>query len=143
MNSDNPALTQAMKIEVDLKTVKEKDKNAAGIFIHRSVPIHHFDPCMQSSIAFAIFVFCVHPCSFSSICRKLSDSVGWSVSAFAQSLLMGQTSPGVWYPEEREALSDRRAFLKLASTGCERFDLNKPAWSFESEVSSFAGLIYW
>ena len=75
--------------------------------------------------------------------RRLSDAVGWSVAAFAHSLLTGQTAPGVWYPEEREALADRRAFLQLASTGCERFDLNKPAWAMESEVSSFAGLIYW
>ena len=75
--------------------------------------------------------------------RKLSDSVGWCISAFAHSLLTGQTAPGVWYPEEREALADRRAFLTIASTGCERFDLNKPVWAFESEVSSFAGLIYW
>lgn len=47
------------------------------------------------------------------------------------------------YPEEKPALADRRAFLKFASKGCERFDLNKPAWSLESEVNSFVGLIYW
>lgn len=47
------------------------------------------------------------------------------------------------YPEEKPALADRRAFLKFASKGCSRFDLNKPAWSLESEINSFAGLLYW
>jgi NAD(P)-dependent dehydrogenase (short-subunit alcohol dehydrogenase family) len=75
--------------------------------------------------------------------RKLSDSIGYSVAGFAQSLLEGGTAPGVWFPEEKPALKDRRAFLKFASTGCERFDLNKPAWSFESDVKSFVGMIYW
>jgi hypothetical protein len=73
----------------------------------------------------------------------MSDAVGYSVAGFAQALLLGQTKPGVWFPEERQALSDRRSFLQIASTGCERFDLNKPAWGLESEISSFAGLIYW
>ena len=73
----------------------------------------------------------------------MSDAVGFSVAGFAQSLLLGQTAPGVWFPEERQALADRRGFLKFASYGCERFDLNKPSWSIESEVSSFAGLLYW
>ena len=44
--------------------------------------------------------------------RKLSDSVGYSVAGFAQAMLRGQTAPGVWYPEEKDALADRRQFLK-------------------------------
>jgi len=86
----------------------------------------------------------VCPCLFDhTFCRRMSDAVGYSVAGFAQALLLGQTKPGVWFPEERQALSDRRSFLQIASTGCERFDLNKPAWGLESEISSFAGLIYW
>ena len=74
---------------------------------------------------------------------RFSDAVGMSTAAFARAMLLGQTKAGVWYPEQKEALSDRRTLLKLASQGCDRFDLNKPVWSLESELSSFAGMIYW
>ena len=37
--------------------------------------------------------------------KSLSSSVGQSVAAFAQSVLSGQTKPGVWFPEEQAALS--------------------------------------
>ncbi len=36
--------------------------------------------------------------------KYLSQSMGYSTAAFAQSVLQGKTQPGVWYPEEREAL---------------------------------------
>lgn len=75
--------------------------------------------------------------------RKLSSSMGYSVGAFAQAVLKGQTQPGVWYPEEPEALADRREFLRFAATGCERFDLNRGAWALESEAVQVGGLIYW
>lgn len=75
--------------------------------------------------------------------RRLPEAMGNSVAAFAHAVLSGGTQPGVWYPEEREALADRRAFLQYASKGCSRFDLNRPAWALESEVRQLGGLIYW
>lgn len=36
--------------------------------------------------------------------KYLSQSMGYSTAAFAQSVLQGKTQPGVWYPEEKEAL---------------------------------------
>ncbi|KAG2486380.1 hypothetical protein HYH03_014960 [Edaphochlamys debaryana] len=75
--------------------------------------------------------------------RLLSQSMGYSTAAFAQAVLQGGTQPGVWYPEEREALADRRQFLQLAATGCERFELNKGAWALESEIKQIGGMIYW
>lgn len=35
---------------------------------------------------------------------KLSEAMGYSVAAFAQSILTDGTAPGVWYPEEKEVL---------------------------------------
>jgi len=75
--------------------------------------------------------------------KALGQSMGTSVAAFAHAMLSGHTEPGVWYPEEKSALLDRRTFLKLASTGCERFDLNRSAWALESEPKQIGGLIYW
>ncbi|KAL6745899.1 Saccharopine dehydrogenase [Haematococcus lacustris] len=75
--------------------------------------------------------------------RLLGQSMGYSVAGFAQAVLLGQTKPGVWYPEEKEALADRRAFIKFAATGCERLDLNRSAWSLESDPQQIGGLIYW
>ncbi len=37
--------------------------------------------------------------------EKLPAAMGNSVAAFAHAVLNGQTKPGVWYPEEKEALS--------------------------------------
>lgn len=37
--------------------------------------------------------------------KRLPEAMGNSVAAFAHAVLSGQTQPGVWYPEEREALS--------------------------------------
>jgi len=47
------------------------------------------------------------------------------------------------HTQEKSALLDRRTFLKLASTGCDRFDLNRSAWALESEPKQIGGLIYW
>lgn len=41
--------------------------------------------------------------------------------------------PGVWFPEERGALSDRRALLGMASEGCTRFLLNRTPWQLETD----------
>ncbi|WIA20028.1 hypothetical protein OEZ86_013684 [Tetradesmus obliquus] len=75
--------------------------------------------------------------------KKLPEAMGNSVAAFAHAVLSGQSQPGVWYPEEKEALADRRAFLQYAAKGCTRFDLNRPAWALESDVKQLGGLIYW
>lgn len=63
----------------------------------------------------------------------LSRAVGTATAAFARCMLAGQTQPGVWYPEEPEALSDRRALLALASDGCTRFLLNRTPWQLETD----------
>ena len=54
------------------------------------------------------------------------------VAAFAQAMLAGETQPGVWFPEEREALQNRRALLQSSAEGCVRFELNRPPWALES-----------
>ena len=41
----------------------------------------------------------------------LSAAVGTCTAAFARCMLAGHTQPGVWFPEERGALSDRRALM--------------------------------
>lgn len=41
--------------------------------------------------------------------------------------------PGVWFPEERGALSDRRALLAAASDGCSRFLINRTPWQLDSD----------
>ena len=74
---------------------------------------------------------------------KLSESVGSCTAAFARCMLAGQTSPGVWYPEERGALSDRRALLAMAKEGTSRFLLNKPPWAIESEPVQLGLGFYW
>lgn len=75
--------------------------------------------------------------------KKLSDCVGVSTAAFARCMLAGDTSPGVWFPEEKEALKDRRALLQLASEGTFRFLLNKPAWAIESNPVQIGMGFYW
>lgn len=47
--------------------------------------------------------------------KLLSESMGYSTAAFAQSVLLGQTQPGVWYPEEREALKVRGSLAAAAA----------------------------
>jgi hypothetical protein len=37
--------------------------------------------------------------------KKLPEAMGNSVAAFAHAVLSGQSQPGVWYPEEKEALA--------------------------------------
>lgn len=64
---------------------------------------------------------------------RLSEAVGTCTAAFARCMLAGQTAPGVWFPEERGALGDRRALLGAASQGAARFLVNRPTWSLETE----------
>lgn len=74
--------------------------------------------------------------------KRLSAAVGTCIAAFAGAMLEGQTQPGVWYPEEKEAVSNRRAVLGAASKGCFRFEVGKPAWAMESKMEGI-GLFYW
>ena len=37
--------------------------------------------------------------------KRLPEAMGNSVAAFAHAMLNGGTQPGVWYPEEKEALT--------------------------------------
>jgi hypothetical protein len=39
--------------------------------------------------------------------KRLPEAMGNSVAGFAVAMLAGQTAPGVWYPEERQALAVR------------------------------------
>lgn len=43
-------------------------------------------------------------------------------------MLAGATSPGVWFPEQPEAVADRATLLTDAAEGTLTFDLNKPLW---------------
>eukprot|EP00899_Mesostigma_viride_P002430 jgi/Mesvir1/12188/Mv00425-RA.2 len=56
---------------------------------------------------------------------RLSKCVGHSVAAFADAVLRGETQPGVWFPEEHEAVSDRMRLLEAARKGAKVFYVNK------------------
>lgn len=73
---------------------------------------------------------------------KLSESVGASTAAFAYCLLAGETKPGVWYPEQEEAIPNRPLLLKLASHGTKQFLLNKSPWEIESDPVQLGFGIY-
>jgi len=64
---------------------------------------------------------------------RLREAVGNSTAAFASAMLRGETEPGVWYPEEPEAVADRGALLAAASRGCDNFVINQAAWMLESK----------
>ena len=55
------------------------------------------------------------------------------MAAFARAMLNGSTEPGVWFPEEPEAVSDRRGLLMDAAEGTITFDLNKPPWQLGTD----------
>ncbi|KAL6906055.1 hypothetical protein ACP4OV_003656 [Aristida adscensionis] len=59
--------------------------------------------------------------------KKLSVSVGFAVSAFVLAVLEGNTQPGVWFPEEPEAISieARKLLLERATQGTTNFVMNK------------------
>jgi hypothetical protein len=43
--------------------------------------------------------------------KRLPEAMGRAVAGFARAVLEGGAQPGVWYPEEREALAVRSVFL--------------------------------
>ena len=54
------------------------------------------------------------------------------VAAFAEAMLAGETEPGVWFPEERQAVKNRQALLQASADGCARYEINRPPWALES-----------
>lgn len=52
--------------------------------------------------------------------KKLPEAMGNSVAAFAHAVLSGQSQPGVWYPEEKEALAVSCCF-EMVRVGFELF----------------------
>ena len=74
-------------------------------------------------------IVCMLPPSHSKVCCCMCRVC---TAAFAQAMLAGETQPGVWFPEEREALQNRRALLQSSAEGCVRFELNRPPWALES-----------
>mmetsp|Transcript_29014 Transcript_29014/g.55656 ORF Transcript_29014/g.55656 Transcript_29014/m.55656 type:complete len:443 (-) Transcript_29014:230-1558(-) len=75
--------------------------------------------------------------------KKLSVCVGQATAAFAQNVLEGGTKPGVWYPEEEEAVADKKLLLERASKGAKKFEINKPGWMMESTPMNIGFGFYW
>lgn len=73
---------------------------------------------------------------------KLSESVGTSTAAFATCMLAGQTQPGVWYPEQPEAIPNRELLLKLASHGTKQMILNKSPFQLQNDPYQLGFGIY-
>ena len=65
------------------------------------------------------------------------------IAAFVDTVLQGGTQPGVWFPEEPEAVADRMRLLQQASQGCIRFELNQPPWKIESDAKQMGMGFYW
>lgn len=65
------------------------------------------------------------------------------IAAFVDTVLTGGTKPGVWFPEEPEAIADRMRLLQQASQGCIRFELNQPPWKIESDAKQMGMGFYW
>ena len=65
------------------------------------------------------------------------------IAAFVDTMLQGGTKPGVWFPEEPEAIADRLRLLQQASQGCIRFELNQPPWKIESDAKQVGMGFYW
>lgn len=58
-------------------------------------------------------------------------------------MLQGGTKPGVWFPEEPEAVEDRTRLLTQSAQGCIRFELNQPPWKIESDAKQMGMGFYW
>lgn len=58
--------------------------------------------------------------------KKLPEAMGNSVAAFAHAVLSGHTQPGVWYPEEKEALAVSNACLCVLGVGAVTEDILAP-----------------
>ena len=65
------------------------------------------------------------------------------IAAFVDAVLQGGTQPGVWFPEEPEAVRDRMRLLQQSSKGCIRFELNQPPWAIESDAKQMGMGFYW
>ena len=89
-------------------------------------------PCADGKVAAGLYVH-----------QRLSEAVGVATAAFARCVLAGQTAPGVWFPEERGALADRRALLALAAGGSRRFLLNRTPWQLEGDPVQLGMGFYW
>lgn len=118
-HSHTPHCLQAMRIEVDF----EGGKNAAGLFVHRYLGQVRVLACTGTRLRQLPAFFQRHTCHFflvvhrfgtrllqavhtcSHMCAPPSSSppspqsMGYSVGGFARAVLLGQTKPGVWYPE--------------------------------------------
>lgn len=73
---------------------------------------------------------------------KLSESVGTSTAAFAACMLAGQTQPGVWFPEQAEAIPDRPLLLHLARYGTKQLLLNKSPFQLAADPVQLGFGIY-
>jgi hypothetical protein len=73
---------------------------------------------------------------------KLSESVGTSTAAFAACMLAGQPQPGVWFPEQIEAIPDRLLLLHLAKFGTKQFLLNKSPFQLAADPVQLGFGIY-
>ena len=73
---------------------------------------------------------------------KLSESVGTCTAAFATCMLAGETRPGVWYPEQAEAIPNRELLLKLASHGAKQVLLNKSPFQLQNDPVQLGFGIY-
>ena len=73
---------------------------------------------------------------------KLSESVGTCTAAFATCMLAGDTQPGVWYPEQPEAIPNRELLLKLASHGAKQVLLNKSPFQLQNDPVQLGFGIY-
>ena len=65
------------------------------------------------------------------------------IAAFVDTMLQGGTKPGVWFPEEPEAIADRLRLLQQSAQGCIRFELNQPPWKIESDAKQVGMGFYW
>lgn len=76
--------------------------------------------------------------------KRLSVSVGYATSAFVQAVLEGSTQPGVWFPEEPEAIpfEKRELLLERAKLGTSNFVMNKPPWMVETNPKELGLGIY-
>ena len=64
---------------------------------------------------------------------RLSECVGTCTAAFAQAMLDGDCAPGVWYPEEKEAIANRKALFDRAGKGTTMFVMNQAGWLLETQ----------
>lgn len=74
---------------------------------------------------------------------RLSECVGTCTAAFALAMLEGGCAPGVWYPEENEAITDRGALFERAKEGTSLFLLNQAPWMVESKAINIGMGLYW